>query len=625
MKMKNKRIKGILSVILCVLMLTLSPLSVFGATVATASGAPPVIYIPDMWDIPLFADPNTAIQQQLYPPQIVGGWGAMFFEYLAIYAAGIAQGEYTAVTNAIFPKLLDWWRPIMCNPDGTSYSNNVGPAHMNGYPMSAYNHNPEKTQLIAGDIGRMLAEELGADRVYPFIYDWRLSPLGHAKELNEIIEQVKEQTGSKKVTIVSNGTGSIVGSCYLNMFASNNNYSDIKNYVTLNSAALGVTWWGDIFTAAIDIDPNGLVRYVNEVSDNIITAPIIYLVNHILRGEWAHYEVALKTDLYIIHQKYNIYEIFLRPMLGYMPGLWALVPGDYSAVNVLSRPSWRNILGGEKKSVIMSTFSEALDIMYSGDFIIDPKLETDIKTYNVIQREALDIMQDMQKSGVNVYVVSAYGLQTPPMTDWATTETSDGLYDTRFTSFGAETAALNDDWVGRPLVRQIVKDGHDHTNAKRTSTRGFTVDASTCALPENTWFIYGMKHNTWDYNSDSQYYFLMWLINSDKERTVHDTVYYPQFMEFNRMTNPGNLWGRSTTDILRFNKMGDCDLDGEVTAADARLALRHSSRLVTLTRKAFRNGDLNGDGEITAAEARMILRVSSRLTTFAQLKKDGLI
>lgn len=61
---------------------------------------------------------------------------------------------------------------------------------------------------------------------------------------------------------------------------------------------------------------------------------------------------------------------------------------------------------------------------------------------------------------------------------------------------------------------------------------------------------------------------------------------------------------------------GDVNLDGKVTAEDARLALRHSAKLENLTGLSFKAGDLNADGNITAGEARTILRVAAKLEKF---------
>ena len=59
--------------------------------------------------------------------------------------------------------------------------------------------------------------------------------------------------------------------------------------------------------------------------------------------------------------------------------------------------------------------------------------------------------------------------------------------------------------------------------------------------------------------------------------------------------------------------LGDVNKDGKLTAADARLALRVSAKLETLTDYIQKTADMNKDGKITAADARKILRVSAKL------------
>lgn len=55
---------------------------------------------------------------------------------------------------------------------------------------------------------------------------------------------------------------------------------------------------------------------------------------------------------------------------------------------------------------------------------------------------------------------------------------------------------------------------------------------------------------------------------------------------------------------------GDVDIDGAVTASDARLVLRASVELEELTDTQVYLGDVDENGVITAADARMILRCS---------------
>ena len=58
---------------------------------------------------------------------------------------------------------------------------------------------------------------------------------------------------------------------------------------------------------------------------------------------------------------------------------------------------------------------------------------------------------------------------------------------------------------------------------------------------------------------------------------------------------------------------GDVDLDGRLTAEDARLALRASVKLETLEGTAFTHADADNDGVITPKDARRILRASVHL------------
>lgn len=72
----------------------------------------------------------------------------------------------------------------------------------------------------------------------------------------------------------------------------------------------------------------------------------------------------------------------------------------------------------------------------------------------------------------------------------------------------------------------------------------------------------------------------------------------------------------SATDETQLNNLGDVNIDGSVTAADARLALRSSANLEKLDKIQTFLADVNKDGKVTAADARQILRVSAKLDVF---------
>lgn len=58
---------------------------------------------------------------------------------------------------------------------------------------------------------------------------------------------------------------------------------------------------------------------------------------------------------------------------------------------------------------------------------------------------------------------------------------------------------------------------------------------------------------------------------------------------------------------------GDVNLDGTISAADARLALRISAKLDLITGQAYTNADVDYDGKVKASDARKILRYAAQL------------
>jgi hypothetical protein len=68
-----------------------------------------------------------------------------------------------------------------------------------------------------------------------------------------------------------------------------------------------------------------------------------------------------------------------------------------------------------------------------------------------------------------------------------------------------------------------------------------------------------------------------------------------------------------TDEDEKFYMLGDVNFDGKITAADARLALRASAQIETLTSEQFIVADVDGNGKITASDARDILRYSALL------------
>ena len=68
--------------------------------------------------------------------------------------------------------------------------------------------------------------------------------------------------------------------------------------------------------------------------------------------------------------------------------------------------------------------------------------------------------------------------------------------------------------------------------------------------------------------------------------------------------------------------LGDVDLDGNITAGDARLALRYVVDLEHLPDEALLYVDFDANGSVTASDARMILRVCVELEPLTEPKNN---
>ena len=79
----------------------------------------------------------------------------------------------------------------------------------------------------------------------------------------------------------------------------------------------------------------------------------------------------------------------------------------------------------------------------------------------------------------------------------------------------------------------------------------------------------------------------------------------------------------TTVDTTVKSRLGDVNLNGKITAADARLALRISAKLEpTATAEMLYAAEVTGDGKIEAKDARRILRVSAKLDKESDFGKD---
>ncbi len=492
---------------------------------------------------------------------------------------------------------------LAMNDDGTPMYENIGAI---SYPESLeyyYDDDSEAAEALAGNIGVIMGDRLGYENTYVFTYDWRLDPAENAAALDAYIENVKSETGAEKVSVISEGYGSTVATAYLDGFAASA-AENVKNFVTVSSEFLGTSVVGDFMKGDIVNEYSNLttytsayIRYTNDISDNPITAFSTWLINYILNNEWDLQAFCLKIEQALTAVNYVLDKTGVTAEIAKMPGIWALVPTE--------------------------DFEKAADRFFGENQ--EGELCEKLKAFKDSQDSYEEILTDAKDAGINVSVVAAWDLQIVPVGENCSVQ-SDGVVDTAYASFGATCVPLNN-VTGAMNAEQTGDFAHDHMSANYDmltpwySYGGIChyIDASTCVLPENTWFIKNMKHGTFSNESNSAD-FLVWLITADNERTVWQNAAYKQFMNYNRYINPGILNSDGVvpaegSDIPGKYLMGDINLDGLVTSLDARLALRSAAGLEPLEEGTlpFKNGDVYPDNIINAADARKILLMSSGL------------
>ena len=323
---------------------------------------------------------------------------------------------------------------------------------------------------------------------YSFPYDWRVDPMEAAQQLDAYVQQVKRVTGHSKVSFICHSMGSVIFAAYLAQFGSD----AIDTVIFIAPAFEGVTIMGSLLSGEAKIGNKG-----DETTQFLLSLPM--LTDTRLRTA-----VRVSGRLHLTHlilhrlqpalnaQFERVFRKFLRPTFAQMPGIWSFVSDRYY----------------ERAKA----FSFGSDTQYT-------ELIRKLDRYHYgVQTRLVDLLREAQENGMKLAIISGYGISSMPLS-YEHTMQSDILITTADSSIGAVCAPYGE---SLPLSHvQSVEDGHDHISADNL------VDASTCAFPEQTWFIRDLMHFEFPYENEE---FYKWLFNQTQQPTVLTDTQYPQFM-----------------------------------------------------------------------------------------------
>lgn len=369
-------------------------------------------------------------------------------------------------------------------------------------------------------IAKSVMREIGAENVYYFNYDWRLSPMKHADGLNSLVEKVKAEKGVSKVTLIPCSMGGTVTNAYLYKYGN----SSIKKIIYTVAAFQGLSSVGEMFNRNIDVDVDTIMNYIFSIQkDNLKMQVLMALVNTLVDATPCITKLADKfIDDSLIELNDRVYDELMLQSMGKFAGWWAMVPDEY--------------------------YDSAKEVFFGGKIPADFEKLIDSYHYNV-HRNAKSIMKNAAENGTEIYILSSYGYVGAPYTNQAMTQT-DGLIETHYQSGRALTAPY-----GETFGKDYKAAGTECSDAthNHVSTDGI-VDASTCFLPENTWFIKYNRHVGIPMDTDCEK-LMLYLVTSDSYVTVHSDERFPQFTQLNKITGElTSLTGdKITTDIKDYD------------------------------------------------------------------------
>ncbi len=460
--------KKYLSILLSVLILVgvMAPCAAAADTSECDCGFNPVIYVGALGCSDIVRDAGTENEQKLW--QIDTNY---LLECIAPQLGTLAKAAATLNADLLADALIafvdDCFGDLALDGDGQSLPN-VNTPYLN-VPTSGEHH---------------------VDCDFYFDYDFRLDPFMHAERLQECIDTIQELTGHDKVQLKCSSMGGVVLSAYLETYG----YDEIETIITQCCPLKGTAVAGELFCGKFELNATALRRYAQDalpyMEGGDFVQALLYSLTDTLRiaGVWDML-IAL-GDVIVAQVLDRIYAEALIPIFGSFAGIWAFVPEEY--------------------------YEEALVFMGMDENYGD--LYNQVEAYRVAQANIDDNLQKAQADGVKTYILCGYNVQrTPLVTAWE--NTSDGTVDTMYASVGA-TCAPYGDVLTEEYITSLATTAYVSPDKM--------IDASTCALPDNTWFLRDWLHCN---GNDAIGALYKIMLTTDEQLTVFDMPEYPQFLQ----------------------------------------------------------------------------------------------
>ena len=485
------RNSNILKKVLCVMLSIGILLSLCSSAFAAEDKPTPVIVVSGMGTFPLVdadtgesAFPMSAERILKNIPEITLSLGA-----------SVGMRDWSIMEEHGLAAIHDMLELMRCDENGNSVYNvkpTTFPEHAGHYQETFKEFSNGESEMVVS-----LADKIGWENVYFHYYDWRMSPIDLADDLDALIKKVLSETGSKKVSLAAFSFGGTIVSSYVYKYGN----EKIENLLYGSTAFLGTEIVGELFTENPDINIGKLLEYLSAIMGDSQLLSFLFGGGTELYKKYGPDFAQNFLDGFVEALKQPLYaQVFMDTFICF-PGIWSLMPYTYY----------------EEAKEKMTAYTDLSD-----SFIA----KTD--AYMEIQKNTPEMIYKMQENDTNVYIIGGYGYSSVPVIS-GTEKHTDALIDTYLMTGYCTVAPFGETIDDKAYSKPFVCNDKSHNHK---STDGI-IDASTAILPEHTWVIDNMMHVEYTYGGGTGE-LATWIVTSDKPVDVHTDVRYPQFTRLER-------------------------------------------------------------------------------------------
>lgn len=359
----------------------------------------------------------------------------------------------------------------------------------------------------------LYVEIAGLDHLYFFSYHSTGNMIDNVKELYELIQIAKKETGHDKVNLVPISQGGSVENALMQYYKDNGLAfeDDVNRVCYVVPAADGASVLGDIYHYGLLDDDDALYGYMFPSLLDEDQEYLAYLINLILR-------ILPNADVNNIID--TAVHILIEDYLEYSTMLWALVPSkDY--------PACREMYLSDPEDVYVR---EQTDWYYNA------------------QVNTRDYILDYKEKGVEFFDIVDYNVTMYQIVDCWDDVNADGIIHLDSESFGATSVAVDvslpDGYVQANTY--CTDPAHNHIDEARL------VDASTGILCESTFYFKNQNHEQTARN-DVIMRLAIRILTDESFKNVYSDPAFPQFnyaRDSRGIIRTYNLWKDYDTSSL---------------------------------------------------------------------------